>query len=86
MQKSMNKKLSIRVYIEVKKKGDPVSIEERASILSEIIEEESTEFTGLEKARKIQNRKRSYPTHIKALKQCSTELKPFLVADTETIR
>lgn len=77
------KKLTIRVYMEVKKKGYPVSLEERVSILSPIIEE-STELTDLEPARDIQNCQRSYPTHIKALKQRSTELKPFLVADTET--
>lgn len=36
-------------------------------------------------AREIRNRKRSYPSFIKALKPSRTELQPYLVADTETI-
>uniref|UniRef100_A0A803NCS8 Uncharacterized protein n=1 Tax=Chenopodium quinoa TaxID=63459 RepID=A0A803NCS8_CHEQI len=37
------------------------------------------------KAKVLRYRKRNYPTHITALKSGSTRLKPFLVADTETI-
>ena len=78
-------RLMIRVYIEGKKMDCPaLSSEERESILSSIIQSGLSEISPI-RAREIQNRKRSHPTHITALKPSCTELKPFIVADTETI-
>jgi hypothetical protein len=81
--------LFIRVYMEGKKMDRPaLSSEERDSSLSSIIQA-SAGLSEIEPitAREIQNRnrKRSHPTHITALKSSSTKLKPFIVADTETI-
>nr|UYK51798.1 hypothetical protein [Paphiopedilum micranthum] len=69
-------RVGIRVYMDGKKMDmdrPSLSSEERDSSLSEIIEAEIDP---------IRNRKRR---HITALKTCRTELKPFMVADTETI-
>lgn len=78
-------RLMIRAYIEGKKMDRPApSSEERDSLLSSIIQDGLSEIEPI-RAREIRNRKRFYPTHITALKQCFTELKPFMVADTETI-
>lgn len=77
--------LMIRVYMDGKKMDRPaLSSEERYSSLSSIIQARLSEIEPIT-AREIRNRKRSYPTHITALKPCRTELKPFMVADTETI-
>lgn len=62
----------------------PPSSEERYISLSEIIEGGLSEIDPIT-ARQIKNSKRSHPTHITALKSCCTKLKPFMVADTETI-
>jgi hypothetical protein len=80
-------RLMIRVYMvsESEKKDRPApSSEERESDLSSIIQAGLSEIEPIT-ARKIRNRTRSYPTHITALKPCRTELRPFMVADTETI-
>lgn len=67
-----------------KKERQTLSEEDRDSILSSIIEGGLSEIDPV-RAKDIANRKCSYPTHITSLKQCRTELKPFIVADTETI-
>jgi hypothetical protein len=78
-------RLMIRVYMDSKKLDRPApSDEERYSTLSSIIQGGFSEIKPIT-AREILNRKRSHPTHITALKACRTELKPFMVADTETI-
>lgn len=78
-------RLMIRVYMDCKKMDRPaLSSEERDSSLSSIIQAGLSEIEPIT-AREIRNRKRSHPTHITALKPCRTELKPFLVADTETL-
>ena len=77
-------RLMIRVYMDGKKKGIPVSSEDRDSILSKIIAGGLSEIEPII-AREIRNRKRSYQSFITALKPSRTELQPFLVADTETI-
>ncbi|PKU66497.1 DNA polymerase [Dendrobium catenatum] len=61
-----------------------LSSEERDSTLYSIMKAGLSEIEPIT-ARAIRNRKRSYPRHIQALKPSRTELKPFLVADTETI-
>lgn len=80
--------LSIRVYIECKKdkKDRPLlSDEDIVSTLSSLLQAGKMEIEP-RTARKIRHLKRSYPTpHITALKQSRTQMKPFLVADTETI-
>lgn len=77
--------IMIRVHMDDKKKDMQVlSIEERESLLSSIIQAGLIEIEPIT-AKVIQNRKRSYPTHITALKQSRTKLKPFIVADIETI-
>lgn len=77
--------LMIRAYMDGKKMDRPsLSSEERDSSLSSIIQAGLIEIEPIT-AREIRNRKRSYPTHITALKPCRTELKPFMVADTETL-
>lgn len=77
--------LMIRVYMDGKKMDRPAqSSEERYSSLSSIIQGGLSEIEPIT-AREIRNRKRSHPTHITALKPCRTELKQFIVADTETI-
>lgn len=78
-------RVMIRVYMDGKKKDKPPpSEDERYSSLSEIIEAGLSETEPIT-AREILNRKRSHTTHITALKPSRTELKPFMVADTETI-
>lgn len=78
-------RLTLRVYMEGKKKDRPaLSSEERYSSLSSIIQAGLSEIEPIT-AREIRNRKSSHPIHITALKPCRTELKPFIVADTETI-
>ncbi|CAB4280623.1 unnamed protein product [Prunus armeniaca] len=78
-------RLMIRVYMDGKKMDRPaLSSEERDSSLSSIIQAGLSEIEPIT-AREIRNRNRSYPTHITALKPCRTELKPFIVADTETL-
>nr|GME06072.1 DNA polymerase-like [Ipomoea batatas] len=74
-------RLMIRVYMDSKKKE-----EERYNTLSSIIEGELSKIEEPITARKIKHGKHSrYPTHITALKPRRTELKAFIVADTETI-
>ncbi|KAH0447230.1 hypothetical protein IEQ34_023942 [Dendrobium chrysotoxum] len=78
-------RLMIRVYMDGKKMYRPsLSSEERDSTLYSIMKAGFSEIEPIT-ARAIRNRKRSYPRHIQALKPSRTELKPFLVADTETI-
>lgn len=78
-------RLMIRVYIDGKKKEmPPPSAEERHGLLSSIIQAGFSEIEPIT-AREIRNRKSSHQSHITALKPCRTELKPFIVADTETI-
>lgn len=85
--------LSIRVYLECKKdkKDRPLlSDEDIVSTLSSLLQAGKMEAGKMEieprTARKIRHKKRSYPSpHITALKQSRTQMKPFLVADTETI-
>lgn len=78
-------RLMIRVYMDGKKMDRPaLSSEERDRSLSSIIQAGLSEIKPIT-AREIRNRKRSYPTHITVLKPCRTELKPFMVADTETL-
>nr|YP_010127582.1 DNA-polymerase-like [Bougainvillea spectabilis]QPP04906.1 DNA-polymerase-like [Bougainvillea spectabilis] len=78
-------RIMIRVYIDGNKKDRaPLSSEERDRSLSLIIDAGSREIDPIQ-ARVIINRKRSYPTHITALKSSSTTLKPFIVSDIETV-
>lgn len=78
-------RLMIRVYIDgIKKDWPPPSDEERYGLLSSIIQAGLSEIEPIT-ARGIRNRKSSHPSHITALKPCRSELKPFIVADTETI-
>ncbi|KAL5821138.1 hypothetical protein ACOSQ3_023020 [Xanthoceras sorbifolium] len=77
--------LMIRVYMEGKKMDRPaLSSDERYCSLSSIIQARLSEIEPIT-AREIRYHKRSYPTHITALKPCRTELKPFIIANTETI-
>ncbi|KAJ8746889.1 hypothetical protein K2173_010161 (mitochondrion) [Erythroxylum novogranatense] len=85
-------RLTIRVYVEGGKKMDrvPLSEEERDSTLYSIIEsiQSQSRLSEIEPitARDIINRKRRYPsTHITALKGRRTKVKPFIVADIETL-
>lgn len=79
-------RVTIRVYVESKNMDRPSpSSEERDSTLSSIIQGELTEIEPITPARKMRYRKRNYPTHITKVIPRSTERKPFLVADTETI-
>lgn len=83
-------KIMIRVYMDgTKKDWQPLSEEESLRILYSIIDayyEAGTETeTEPITAKEIRHSNRSYPTHITALKQSRTELKPFIVADMETI-
>lgn len=59
-----------------------LSEDERKSTLSSVIQ---GEWNEIETARKISNRKSSYPTYIRSIKARQSELKPFIVADTETL-
>lgn len=79
-------RLMIRVYTEGKKKAVPsLSEEERESTLSSIIHGGLKETDPIS-AREIRNsKKRNYPSYITELKSYRTELKAFIVADTETI-
>lgn len=78
-------RITIRVYMEGKKKDrTSLSLEDRDRILSSMIEGGFSEIEPI-RAKEIKNRKCSYPSHITELKACRTELKPFIVADTETI-
>jgi DNA polymerase type B, organellar and viral len=78
-------RLMIRVYMDGKKMDWPtISSEERDSSLSSIIQARLSEIEQIT-AREIRKSKRSYPTHITTLKPWRTALKPFMVADTETI-
>jgi len=78
-------RLMIRVYMDGKKMDrSALSSEERDSSLSSIIQAGLSDIEPIT-AREIKNRKRSHPTYITALKPCRTELKQFIVADTETI-
>ena len=76
--------LMIRVYMDGKKQGIPVSSEDRDSQLSSIIQGGLSEIEPII-ARKIRNRKRNYQNFIRSLKPSGTKLQPFIVADTETI-
>lgn len=86
-------KIMIRVYMDgIKKDWQPISEEESQIILNTIIDayhgrSEPKTDTDTEPitAKVIRHSNRSYPTHITALKQSRTELKPFIVADMETI-
>ncbi|KAM7249945.1 hypothetical protein ACFE04_019724 [Oxalis oulophora] len=81
--------LIIRVYrLGEKKEGSVPSEDERICALMNVMDGISTDNISKEefRAKKIQNRiKRSYPSHITSLKPSLTKLKPFIVADTETI-
>lgn len=78
-------RLMIRVYMDGKKMDRPaISEDERYSTLSSIIQAGLTEKESI-RAREIRNRNRSHPSHITALKASRTELKAFMVADTETL-
>ena len=81
--------LMIRVYMDGKKMDRPSPSEEEresllSSLLSSIIQAGLSEIEPI-RAREIRYGKRSHPTHITALKACRTELKPFMVADIETV-
>lgn len=80
-------KLNIRVYLDCKK-IDRSSISEEElytfTLLSSIISDSFPEIDPI-RAREIRKRKSSYPSHITRLKARCTELKPFIVADTETL-
>ncbi|KAF3951624.1 hypothetical protein CMV_022749 [Castanea mollissima] len=86
-------KIMIRVYMDgINKVWQPKSEEESKIILNAIIDAyygwcEHKPYTDTEPitAKVIRHSNRSYPTHITALKQSRTELKPFIVADMETI-
>ena len=79
-------RLMIRVYTEGKKKDVPsLSEEERESTLSSIIQGGLREIDPIS-AREIRHsKKRIKPSYITELKSYRTELKAFIVADTETI-
>lgn len=62
-----------------------LSFEERESTLSSIISAGLSEIEPIT-AREIRYRKGSYATHITALKPSRTKVKPFIVADIETLR
>jgi hypothetical protein len=76
----------IRVYLEGKNQNDRSEItdEYRRNALSSIIDCGLRDVQPLT-ARKIRNQKRSYPNHITALKPRCTNMRSFIVADTETI-
>ena len=86
-------KIMIRVYMDgINKVWQPKSEEESQIILYAIIdayygwcEPKTDTDTEPITAKVIRHSNRSYPTHITALKQSRTELKPFIVADMETI-
>nr|QHB79550.1 DNA polymerase [Sesuvium portulacastrum] len=62
----------------------PISLEERESTLSSIIQSGLSEIDHI-KCRKIRNRKSKHPSHITALNSSSEKLKPFIVGDIETL-
>lgn len=83
--------LTIRVYMDSNntggqnRDGPSLTEDERERMLLSIFEAELSEMEPI-RLREIRNRKRSiYPCHITALKASRKELKPFIVADTETI-
>ena len=86
-------KIMIRVYMDgINKVWQPKSEEESQIILYAFIdaysgwcEPKTDTDTEPITAKVIRHSNRSYPTHITALKQSRTELKPFIVADMETI-
>jgi hypothetical protein len=81
-------RVMIRVYMDGKRMDIPVvSSEYRDRILDEIMKDGLIEIEPI-RAREIRyrkHRKRSYLTHITALKRCSTKKKAFIVADIETL-
>lgn len=78
-------RLMIRVYVEGQKKDwAPLSSEERDRTLTSIIQAGLTDIDPIP-TRDIHNRKRSYPKRISRLRPSNKELKPFLVADIETL-
>lgn len=85
-------KLTIRVYMDSHNRGcqnrDGPSLteDERERILLSIFEDKLSEMEPIIRLKEIRNSKRSiYPCHITALKASRKELKPFIVADIETI-
>ncbi|KAK8491913.1 hypothetical protein V6N13_072336 [Hibiscus sabdariffa] len=74
-------------FIPMAEMGDrkALSFEERESTLSSIISAGLSEIEPIT-AREIRYRKGSYATHITALKPSRTKVKPFIVADIETLR
>lgn len=86
-------KIMIRVYMDgINKVWQPKSEEESQIILYAIIdayygwcEPKTDTDTKPITVKVIRHSNRSYPTHITALKQSRTELKPFIAADMETI-
>lgn len=85
------KEIGIRVYFLNKKKAKEdrvlVTTNEIIRTLSSILESELTPIPiNPPKPRKIRNKKPNYPEpYIPALKESSTAMRPFLVADFETI-
>lgn len=82
-------KQMIRVYIDSRnmdcKKMSTISVEDRESKLLELLKASGMVEMDRIAASNIRNRKRSYPSYILKLKPSRRELKPFIVADLETI-
>jgi len=79
--------ITIRVYFEEINKNPHIPSEEEVeSILASIFLFQSG-LSDIEpiKGKKIQHSKKSYPSHITAIKSCRKNLKCFLVGDIETI-
>ncbi|KAK6923558.1 DNA-directed DNA polymerase, family B, mitochondria/virus [Dillenia turbinata] len=89
------KRVYLRIYTERKKDvkdrvkltDEKEFIDKLSKILSETPDDTDKEdIDPPRRTRKIMNKKRSYPsTHITRVKQSSSVIRPFLVADTETI-
>lgn len=67
------------------KKMSTISVEDRESKLLELLKASGMVEMDRIAASNIRNRKRSYPSYILKLKPSRRELKPFIVADLETI-
>lgn len=86
-------KIMIRVYMDGIKKDVLAKSEEVSLIILDSIieayygysEPYTDSYSEPLTAKAIRHSNRSYPTYITALKQSRTELKPFIVADMETI-
>ncbi|KAL0292740.1 UNVERIFIED_CONTAM: hypothetical protein Sradi_6977100 [Sesamum radiatum] len=77
-------RLMIRVYMTGEKKERPLFSLEGSS-KSFFNHEPRIEEIKPIPTKEIRYHKSSYPTHITALKPCHTKLKPFIVADIETL-